>query len=58
MLLTVMELWMSIDECATKLFGLLREYNPGILPEILDVLQLPRYQDMCRLQKIQAYLQD
>ena len=56
MLLTVMELWMSMDECATKLFGLLKGYNPGFLPEILDVLQLPCFQDMCRLQKIQAYL--
>ena len=57
MLLTVMELWTSLDECATELVGLLRDYNPGFPPEILDVLQLPRFQDMCRLQKIQTYLQ-
>ena len=58
MLLTVMELWVSMDECATTLFSLLKDYNPGFPPEILDVLQIPRFQDMCRLQKIQAYLQD
>ncbi|KAI9782401.1 MAG: hypothetical protein M1816_001899 [Peltula sp. TS41687] len=58
MLLTVMELWKSMDECATKLFSLLEAYNPGIPPETLDVLQLSRFQDMCRLQKIQEYLQD
>lgn len=58
MLLTVMELWMSMDECATQLFELLKNYDPGFPPKILDVLQLPRIQDMCRLQRIQVYLQD
>lgn len=57
-LLTVMELWMSMDKYAVKLFKLLLEYNPGFSPEMLDVLQLPRFKDMCRLQKIQQYLQD
>lgn len=57
MLLTVMELWVSIDKCATKLFPLLMVYNPGFPPEILDVLQLPTLSDMCRLQNIQEYLQ-
>lgn len=57
MLLTVVELWVSLDECATKLFGLLEDYSPGFPPEILDVLQLPLFRDMCRLQKIQEYLQ-
>lgn len=56
-LLTVMELWMSMDKCAVKLFKLLLEYNPGFPPEMLNVLQLPRFKDMCRLQKIQQYLQ-
>lgn len=58
MLLTVMELWMSMDECATRLLDLLNDYDPGFPPEMLDILQLPRFQDMCRLQRIQAYLQD
>jgi Protein of unknown function (DUF3638) len=58
MLLTVMELWMSMDKEATKLFELLNEYNPGIPPEILEVLQLPKFTDMCRLQEIEEYLRD
>jgi hypothetical protein len=56
MLLTVMESWMAIDTCATKMFGLLKDYHPGFFPEMLDVLQLESRIDMCRLQKIRAYL--
>lgn len=58
MILTVVELWMSIDRCATELFPLLLDYNPGIPPGILDVLQLPRMTDMYRLNEIQRYLKD
>ena len=56
MLLTVMELWMCLDQCATKLFPLLLEYSPGMPDKILDVLQLSRFVDMVRLQKIEEYL--
>jgi hypothetical protein len=56
MILTVMELWISMDQCAAELFNLLTEYNPGIPPEILDVLQLPDFTDMLRLQQIEEYL--
>ncbi|MCJ1431212.1 hypothetical protein MMC27_000563, partial [Xylographa pallens] len=58
MLLTVIELWISMDRCVTALFELLTEYDPGIPPQILDVLQLTRVTDMSRLQKIQEYLTD
>ena len=58
MLLTVMELWMLMDECAIRKFELLKDYSPGFPTDILDVLQLPRFQDMCRLQKIQVHLQE
>lgn len=58
MILTVVELWMFIDRCATELFRLLLDYNPGIPPGILDVLQLPRMTDMYRLNEIQRYLSD
>jgi hypothetical protein len=57
MILTVMELWMSMDQCATKLYTLLMDYHPGFPPDILDVLQLPRFRDMCRLKNIRDYLQ-
>ena len=58
MILTVVELWILIDRCATELFCLLLDYNPGIQPGILDVLQLPRMTDMYRLNEIQRYLSD
>ncbi|RFU26654.1 hypothetical protein B7463_g9687, partial [Scytalidium lignicola] len=58
MLLTVMELWVSMDKCAVQSFSLLNDYNPAFVPDILDVLQLPNLRDMRRLQKIQAYLHD
>jgi hypothetical protein len=57
MLLTLMELWMQMDECATQLFPLLLEYEPGFPSTILDVLQLRRLHDMQRLQLIREYLQ-
>ena len=57
MLLTVLELWMGMDACAAKIFPLLMDYNPGIPPDILDVLQLAQLNNMCRLRKIQNYLQ-
>ena len=54
--LNVFDLWISMDECATEVFPLLKDYHPGFHPQLLDVLQLPRLQDMRRLQRIQAYL--
>lgn len=56
MILTIMELWMALDQCAVELFNLLSEFSPGIPPKILDVLQLLRLTDMRRLQRIQIYL--
>jgi hypothetical protein len=56
MLLTILELWVTMDRYATELCGLLMDYNPGIPPESLDVLQLPHLKDMRRLQNIQSHL--
>jgi hypothetical protein len=57
MLVTVMELWVAMDTYAVKMFSLLKDYNPGIPSDILDVLQIARLKDMHRLRKIQKYLQ-
>ncbi len=57
MVLSVMEMWRSIDECATRLFPLMKDFNPGFPADILDVLQLSRRKDMKRMQVIRAYLQ-
>lgn len=58
MILTIMELWMSMDECATKIFEPLKDYHPGFPSDISDALQLSRFRDLCRLQKIIKYLQE
>ncbi|KAI9781703.1 MAG: hypothetical protein M1816_002199 [Peltula sp. TS41687] len=57
-ILNLFEVWMSMDKCVTKIFPLLMDYHPGFYPQLLDVLQLPRLQDMRRLQRIQTYLRD
>jgi hypothetical protein len=57
MLITVMELWVAMDAYAAKMFSLLKDYNPGIPSDILDVLQITRLKDFRRLHKIREYLQ-
>lgn len=57
MLITVMELWVVMDAYATEMFSLLKDYNPGIPSDILDVLLIARLKDMHRLHKIREYLQ-
>ncbi|KAI9644579.1 hypothetical protein NHQ30_006600 [Ciborinia camelliae] len=58
MILSIMELWMSMDKCACIIYPLLKDFHPFFTSEMMDVLQLPLYKDMCRLQKVQEYLQD
>jgi hypothetical protein len=57
MLITVMELWVAMDARATKMFSLLKDYNPGIPSDILDDLQIARLKDVQRVNKIRQYLQ-
>ncbi|KAB5582293.1 hypothetical protein GE09DRAFT_1197755 [Coniochaeta sp. 2T2.1] len=56
MLLTVMELWMRLDLETCERLPLLREFHPSFSPDILDLLHLPRWSDMIRLRRVQAYL--
>ena len=56
MLLTILELWVALDEFSIKLIPLMKDYTPGLEVEILSVLQLPHLEDMRRLQKIEVYL--
>ncbi|KAL9083911.1 MAG: hypothetical protein Q9165_008318 [Trypethelium subeluteriae] len=56
MILTVMELWASMDQYATNCYPLLREFSPVFPCDILNCLQLPCFEDMCRLQTIQDHL--
>ncbi|THC92491.1 hypothetical protein EYZ11_008029 [Aspergillus tanneri] len=54
--LSIFEMWMHMDRCATVAYPLLKDYHPWIKPEMLDVLLLSRWVDMERLQRIQLYL--
>lgn len=57
MILNAMRLWVTLDQQTCSLFGLLKDFHPGIAPEILEILQLPTLVGMVHLQTIQTYLQ-
>jgi hypothetical protein len=56
LILNLFELWVQMDECAVKACPLLLDYAPVFEPELLDVLQLPTFSCMQRLQRIQIHL--
>ncbi|RYP73457.1 hypothetical protein DL771_003629 [Monosporascus sp. 5C6A] len=56
MLLLIMEIWMAMDQIATKLFPLLLYYHPVFPPCLLDVLHFSALTDLARARKVQQYL--
>ncbi|KAM0348261.1 hypothetical protein ACHAPU_004229 [Fusarium lateritium] len=58
LILIVMDLWVRMDKAACTLYPILGEFHPIFRPEMLDVLLLPTFDDMKKLQKVQVYLQD
>ncbi|MCJ1462481.1 hypothetical protein MMC07_001083 [Pseudocyphellaria aurata] len=57
MLLTIMELWCSLDLLATAFFPLLKRYPPEIPTGILQPLLLPQREQLVRLHQIERYLE-
>ncbi len=57
MLLTLMELWLALDAITVALYPLLAKFDPGIPQNLLYTFQLSDRADMCRLQKIEKYLE-
>ncbi|KAK3938153.1 hypothetical protein QBC46DRAFT_441500 [Diplogelasinospora grovesii] len=57
-ILNILEVWVSMDQCAVKACPLLRDYHPVFTPYALDALHLPLPSDMRRLVRIQSYLQE
>ncbi|KAE8369244.1 hypothetical protein BDV27DRAFT_153320 [Aspergillus caelatus] len=57
MMVTLFQLWVVMDKYAVHQFPLLKEYRPPFPPEVLDILQLSKYEDLVQLQEIQQYLQ-
>ncbi|KAF4980380.1 hypothetical protein FZEAL_3610 [Fusarium zealandicum] len=58
LILNVMDLWVTMDKAACSLYPLLRQFHPVFRPEMLDILLIPAFSDMVRVQKIQLYLRD
>ncbi len=56
MLLTSMDLWVALDECAMHHCPLLRDYDPEFPPSLFEPLLLPRKAQMERLYRIEQYL--
>lgn len=38
MLLTIMDWWVAMDKCATKLYSRLLKYSPCFIPKMFDIL--------------------
>ncbi|KAK3353831.1 hypothetical protein B0T25DRAFT_632188 [Lasiosphaeria hispida] len=57
-ILSIFDLWVKLDEGVVAKFPLLLDYHPGFSPELLDILQLAKVQDMERLRRIQGHLRD
>lgn len=56
MLLTITELWCSLDIIAIELFPLLEQYAPEIPTHTLRPLLLPRREQLVRIYQIERYL--
>lgn len=56
MVLTIMELWIALDKCATFHLPLLKEYSAGFPPSLFEPLLLPKKQQMDVLSMIEQYL--
>lgn len=57
MLLTIMELWCSLDILVAGFFLQLKDYSPEVPREILQPLLLPQREQLVRLQQIETYLE-
>ncbi|CAG7937273.1 unnamed protein product [Penicillium salamii] len=55
-ILSLFQLWMQMDLCATTAYPVLKDFHPLFEPKLLDVLLLSRLGQMERLQEIQSYI--
>ncbi|KAL6717793.1 hypothetical protein ACLMJK_003878 [Lecanora helva] len=58
MFLNTLELWQVLDSMVTRMLPLLARYETGFPPNMLCYMQLCQAEDMHRLQKVEAYLED
>ncbi|KAL3419433.1 hypothetical protein PVAG01_09655 [Phlyctema vagabunda] len=57
MLLTIMELWVALDKCATESYPILKNYDSGFTFSIFNVLLLPKRNQMERLSRVEQHIQ-
>ncbi|KAJ4252345.1 hypothetical protein NW762_010943 [Fusarium torreyae] len=57
-LLRLFELWTRMDEVATSICPLLKDYHPLFIPDALDVLCLMTRDEMVRLLGVQQYIRN
>lgn len=57
MLLTLLELWQALDTIAIDLYPILGDFDPGFPQNLLYPLQVSELTDMCRLQKLEKYIE-
>jgi hypothetical protein len=55
-ILTVFQLWMQMDLCASIAYPLLKDFHPLFEPKLFDVLLLSHLSHMKHLQTLQTYL--
>ncbi|KAF2009126.1 hypothetical protein BU24DRAFT_321403, partial [Aaosphaeria arxii CBS 175.79] len=58
MLLTMMELWVEIDQYATAFYPMLLNFSTGFPPGILDSLVLPKREQLLRLARVEDHLEN
>ncbi|CAD0027235.1 unnamed protein product [Aureobasidium pullulans] len=55
-LLTILELWVTLDKLCVEEIGLLKKYSPQIPLDLLEPLLLPKSEQMCRLDLVEKYI--
>ncbi|XXH01215.1 hypothetical protein Hte_007569 [Hypoxylon texense] len=57
MLLTLMELWATLDEAACTMFPLLYDFHPVFTPQLMECLHFPFLRDIARARSVETYLE-
>ncbi|RAH70416.1 uncharacterized protein BO66DRAFT_471392 [Aspergillus aculeatinus CBS 121060] len=58
MVLTMLELWMALDQMCVRFCPLLADYSPEIPPNFLEPLLLPQRSQMERAYKVEDYIRN
>ncbi|EGX47244.1 hypothetical protein AOL_s00091g65 [Orbilia oligospora ATCC 24927] len=56
MMLTILEMWVQLDEALCRMESLMRQYSPELPLNILEPLLVIQQSDMARVRKVERYL--